>query len=82
MYESRITEHSRASIKLSYETATEIVETLGPCTRDIRTCEIMRTAIFLQNTDPDNTQAQAIRQELAKVACQMCVANFLLDLKE
>lgn len=63
------------------ETAKETVEVLGPCTDDIKTCEIMRTAIFLQHSASDNTYAQEIRQELSKFACQPCIVNFLADLE-
>lgn len=59
--------------------AETIVETIGPCTQDISNCEIMRTAIANKDAAPDNARAQALRTELAKVACQECAALYLSD---
>ena len=61
--------------------AKEIVEIIGPCTEDVRDCEIMRAAITLKEAGPDNERAQAIRQELAKSACQDCIVAYLADVK-
>jgi hypothetical protein len=61
--------------------AEKLVEILGSCTEDLRDCEIMRTAIVLKDTEPDNEQAQTIRQQLAKSACEDCVMQYLADIK-
>ncbi len=57
------------------------VELIGPCTDDIRDCEIMRAAIVQQDTDLSNEKSQEIRVELAKVACGERKRAFLADIK-
>lgn len=59
--------------------AKEIVEIIGPCTRDVNNCEIMRDAMALRNAAPNNSFAQEIRSALAAVACVDCRATYLPD---
>ncbi len=55
------------------------VEVLGPCTEDIRDCEIMRAVIVLQQKVPDDDRPKTIRTELAKAACSDCKNYYLKD---
>lgn len=52
---------------------------IGPCTNDVRDCEVMRAAIALKGAEADNERAQGIRQELIKLACQECITAYLTD---
>ena len=61
--------------------AEKLVEILGPCTEDIRDCEIMRTAIALEKSEAENERAQAIRHQLVKLACKNCIGQYLADVK-
>lgn len=56
------------------------VEVIGPCTEDIADCEIRRAAIANKDATPENTHAQAIRVELASVACAECTKCYLPDI--
>lgn len=56
------------------------VEVIGPCTEDIADCEIRRAAIANKDAMPENAHAQAMRAELARVACMDCTACYLPDI--
>jgi hypothetical protein len=51
------------SLRLTTE---EILEHLGPCTRDVKDCEIMRAAIVLQEIESDLSAA------IGKAVCDEC----------
>jgi len=57
-----------------------VVEAIGPCTEDVRDCEIMRAAITLMDSGPDNDRAHELRTELAKSACRNCTTAYLGDI--
>ncbi len=59
--------------------AEKLVEIIGPCTDDVRGCEIMWAAIVHTDTGPENKKSREIRVELAKVACDGCKAVYLKD---
>lgn len=44
----------------------EVIETLGPCTNDIRDCEIMRAAIVLKGTYSELSRA------IGTMVCDEC----------
>lgn len=47
-------------------TPEEVVESLGPCSGDVRDCEIMRAAIVLQGLDTELSRA------VGSVVCDSC----------
>ncbi len=60
--------------------AARVVEILGPCTDDLRDCEVLRAGFALQDVEPSNERGQAIRKELARAACQNCKRTYLSDI--
>ena len=44
----------------------EVIENLGPCTQDIRDCEIMRAAIVLKGTDSE------LSRVIGTMVCDEC----------
>ncbi|HEY4964700.1 MAG TPA: hypothetical protein VIH90_08490 [Candidatus Saccharimonadales bacterium] len=59
--------------------AQKIIAIGGPCTGDIRDCEIMRSAIILQTAVSGSPEVQDFRRELARAACEECCDVYLSD---
>lgn len=51
--------------------AKSLVINIGPCTKDVNDCEILR-ALIVHSNNPGN-----IRDELAKAACRICLECYL-----
>ena len=66
---------------MNTQKAKDIVERIGPCTTDIRDCEVMRSAIALAGVSIDNEPAQALRSALAQVACLACRTDLFPDIE-
>jgi hypothetical protein len=61
-------------------TPEEMIEAIGPCTDDVRDCEIMRAA-WIQTAPLEDVEpyTQRFRSLLAKAACDDCRARLLPD---
>lgn len=62
--------------------STEFVQSLGGCTEDPSSCQLLSTASELEGSSLGDTVSQEIRDELSRVACGECREMYLADIVE